>query len=1058
MVAEAARQIFVAAERSGGSIDISDMDFDNPPPLSLFGTTPNIEFHLTTQPAEQANEFTFGIHYLLPGQKDSSERVCSGSFRWIQSLNQETDYIIQQSTRDHDPWLLELSQTLADDLSSKLLDLKLNFTGSSGTFEHSSNPFDHYYMDPEILHSILQIASRSTLQRSLPSVPRIRSISSLTLPFAEGRKHTRGRFTLDIQPAYSDVIRANASISFGGNDNISISDICSTHGRAIDQTPAPRSLFFKPVMLPDITKIEPAREPKYLTEILRLVTHKWPMSDIAIIGMTEKDVNTILRSFESADSGGRPRFRSITVVGDSKHQSPSSIIQFADKLASDRQYHFVFQGSADIDAEEACRLLLPSGLLCVRNVAKRHDDFSELLVKLFDITGLGDQFAWNIWRRRKSGHVDRKSAPHSRLTLFSTNGLLSAFGEAFPGAERVQLDPTAMKAFTEGNTALSGKRHAIIIDSVENPIITTWRGQDLVPWFQILLESYEKIVWVAPDSRNDTPHHGVAGNLLRSLQAEQPSLRIAWLKFEDVTVAKMQEIVKSTYQSLHSGYGENEVLLQVGKSDSQILRYLPDDELSISTGVALPRSAVKSDLEGKSYEVSLTATDPIVLVCNKDSRRPLNTGEVRVKIEASVIDTSDVLPPKRKTGLGSQPLPCRFFAGLVADPGQGDFATGSRVVGWYQGPHCGEVDVSKARLHGSSDTVPPAHCAAEFACLSAALSTVDGAARAREGDLFYIRLCGPIGEAMAKVCRKFGAETIRSSRAATFTVNVASERGFLVNNRLVDVEEYLTSCRGVDMLRRYWKDRTIHAVPCKIVKLTEIGKGILRLGPEDIYSTVLDHSEKVEARGVRVKHKSGALFTSDGTYVLIGGFGGLGRFICSWMVENGAARLCVISRSGLQSQEARDTHAAVKNSHASLDVIKADASDRVAMQSALAQIRKTSPIKGVLNLAIVLEDSQFASMTGEQWDRAVGLKRDSSWILHEETLNDKLDFFILLSSIASVLGNRGQGNYNIGNTFLNSLASYRRSVGLTAVSVALGAMSESLTPSRISIKLTPGPS
>lgn len=324
--------------------------------------------------------------------------------------------------------------------------------------------------------------------------------------------------------------------------------------------------------------------------------------------------------------------------------------------------------------------------------------------------------------------------------------------------------------------------------------------------------------------------------------------------------------------------------------------------------------------------------------------------------------------------------------------------------------------------------------------------------------MFDIRVKGPIGQWTSELCREFGAESVGVDfkDTATFTVDIAIGLGLLVNDKPVNFNEYLTSCRGMDLLSQHWKNGEVDTRPCQVINLEEVAKRFSQLESHDIYSTVLNHADRDKARGVIVKRNSSPLFTVDGTYVLIGGLGGLGRFICSWMVDNGAARLCVISRNGLQSQEAKDTYAAINDSLASLEVIKADASDRMAMHSALDQIRKSSPIKGVLNLAMVLEDSQFASMTGEQWDRAVGLKRDSSWILHEETMNDQLDFFILFSSIASVLGNRGQGNYNIGNTFLNALAKYRRSIGWTAVSVALGAMSKSPNPMRNdSATLTP---
>jgi hypothetical protein len=49
-----------------------------------------------------------------------------------------------------------------------------------------------------------------------------------------------------------------------------------------------------------------------------------------------------------------------------------------------------------------------------------------------------------------------------------------------------------------------------------------------------------------------------------------------------------------------------------------------------------------------------------------------------------------------------------------------------------------------------------------------------------------------------------------------------------------------------------------------------------------------------------------------------------------------------------------------------------------------------------------------------------------------------MDFFIMLSSIAGVCGNLGQGNYAAGGAYRDALAQYRRSQGLSAVAVDLG--------------------
>ncbi|MDQ3193413.1 MAG: beta-ketoacyl reductase, partial [Bacteroidota bacterium] len=62
--------------------------------------------------------------------------------------------------------------------------------------------------------------------------------------------------------------------------------------------------------------------------------------------------------------------------------------------------------------------------------------------------------------------------------------------------------------------------------------------------------------------------------------------------------------------------------------------------------------------------------------------------------------------------------------------------------------------------------------------------------------------------------------------------------------------------------------------------------------------------------------------------------------------------------------------------------------------------------------------------------------------LHELTKKMKLDFFVMYSSVASLLGSAGQANHSAANAFLDSLAHFRRNKDLPGLSINWGVWSE----------------
>jgi mycocerosic acid synthase len=71
---------------------------------------------------------------------------------------------------------------------------------------------------------------------------------------------------------------------------------------------------------------------------------------------------------------------------------------------------------------------------------------------------------------------------------------------------------------------------------------------------------------------------------------------------------------------------------------------------------------------------------------------------------------------------------------------------------------------------------------------------------------------------------------------------------------------------------------------------------------------------------------------------------------------------------------------------------------------------------------------------------ASGPKALGAWHLH--TLTGDLDFFVMYSSISSLIGNPAQGNYVAANAVLDALATYRRRHGRAASVIQWGVLGE----------------
>ena len=211
------------------------------------------------------------------------------------------------------------------------------------------------------------------------------------------------------------------------------------------------------------------------------------------------------------------------------------------------------------------------------------------------------------------------------------------------------------------------------------------------------------------------------------------------------------------------------------------------------------------------------------------------------------------------------------------------------------------------------------------------------------------------------------------------------------------------------------------------------------LGSDGEDQLALRGGERHVARLVRSQRGRGAplKLRADATYLLTGGLGGLGLEVCRWMVGRGVRHLALMSREA--SAPARERLRELEAAGAQIAVFQGDVSREGDVRRILAEMGRTMPpLRGVIHLAGIGDDCALVDMDWPRFAKVLAPKVAGGWNLHALTLQEPLDFFVLFSSQAGLMGSTSQGSYSAANTFLDALAHHRRALGLPGLSIVWG--------------------
>ncbi|MFT4625565.1 MAG: acyl transferase domain-containing protein/acyl carrier protein [Myxococcota bacterium] len=203
---------------------------------------------------------------------------------------------------------------------------------------------------------------------------------------------------------------------------------------------------------------------------------------------------------------------------------------------------------------------------------------------------------------------------------------------------------------------------------------------------------------------------------------------------------------------------------------------------------------------------------------------------------------------------------------------------------------------------------------------------------------------------------------------------------------------------------------------------------------------LLKDGRALEGRLARSRGALGATPpTLDGTWLVTGGYGDLGRRTCTWLADQGVRTLCLFSRSGPGSEAATAMLDALAARGVRVHQANGDVTNPKAVQAVVARL---SELRGVVHVAGTNDDALLADQTDERVERVLAAKVTGAWNLHQATAELDLQAFVCFGSAAATLGVPGQANYAAANAYLDALCRYRRASGKPGLSLGYGPWTE----------------
>ncbi|HEX2925712.1 MAG TPA: type I polyketide synthase, partial [Ruminiclostridium sp.] len=163
----------------------------------------------------------------------------------------------------------------------------------------------------------------------------------------------------------------------------------------------------------------------------------------------------------------------------------------------------------------------------------------------------------------------------------------------------------------------------------------------------------------------------------------------------------------------------------------------------------------------------------------------------------------------------------------------------------------------------------------------------------------------------------------------------------------------------------------------------------------------------------------------NGVYLITGGMGALGSSLASYLAAKLQARLVLVGRTPFD-EDKQEKIKRLEGLGSQAVYLQADLSVIEEVRNAFCKAKELfNSIDGIIHCAGVIKDSFILKKTRSEMEDVFKSKALSALNIDTVTADEKLDFFLMFSSLAGVLGNPGQSDYAYSNCFIDAYAVYR---------------------------------